>query len=239
MTEGSSWRAAAQRAWNALPHQPAAAKRALALLATLHDLGWHRSAASGAPVSADGQPIPWYTYPAVLWLEPRLRSTDSIFEYGAGNSSLWYAARAGRVVSVEHNATWAATVQRRAPANATVLQRACRGDGTTAPPDDPYVTAISEFDGEPFDVVVVDGQSRVTCTEFVLPRLGASSLLILDNSDRPAYAPALAALSAAGMERIDFAGPVPGSGRLSWTSVFSQDLDRWLRPHPTLLRLGY
>jgi hypothetical protein len=162
-----------------------------------------------------------------------------VFEYGAGNSTRWYAARVHQVVAVEHDDAWAASVQSTAPANATILHRECRGDGTNAPPDDPYVTAIADHEIASFDIVVVDGRARVSCVEFVLDRLAPSSLLVLDNSDRPQYRPALEQLAAADLSRIDFAGPAPGSGRLSCTSVFGHDLARWLNEHPPLPHLGY
>jgi hypothetical protein len=46
-----------------------------------------------------------------------------VFEYGAGNSSLWWASRVAEVVSVEHDAAWAELVQSRAPANLTVVSK--------------------------------------------------------------------------------------------------------------------
>ena len=239
MSSRTTARAAARRAWEAVPKQPQAAKRALALFASLNDLGWQRSVEARAAVGHDGHPVAWYTYPALLWLEPRLRPSDRVFEYGAGNSTLWYAARVATVTSVEHDAIWAATVRSTAPANATVLQRDCLGDGAYAPEDDPYVTAISDHDISSFDIVVVDGRARVSCVESVVSQLAAPALLVLDNSDRPQYRPALDRLAAEDFERIDFAGPAPGSGRMGCTSVFGRDLDRWLSANPELPHLGY
>lgn len=227
------------RAWEALPRRPAALKRCLSLLAALNDLGWRRSAETQAPVDAAGEPLPWYTYPALLWLGPRLKGTDSVFEYGAGNSTAWLAARVASVTSVEHDADWSAAASAKAPSNATVLHRKCTGDGVRAPSGDAYVSAIEEGPVEGFDVVVVDGMARVSCVEAALARTGPSSLLVLDNSDRPQYAEALDRLAGAGLARIDFAGPVPGSGRLSTTTVFARDMSRWTAVHPVLPQLGY
>jgi hypothetical protein len=227
------------RAWRAVPKQPAALKRCLSLLAALDDLGWRRSAEARAPVDASGAPLPWYTYPALLWLGPRLKETDSVFEYGAGNSTRWLAARVRRVTSVDHDARWSSMSAATAPPNASVLHRECSGDAVHAPAGDAYVNAIEEELGEGYDVVVVDGMARVSCVEAALATMGPSSLLVLDNSDRSPYGPALDHLAASGLARIDFAGPVPGSGRLSTTSVFGRDLTRWTAAHPPLPQLGY
>lgn len=239
VTPPGAERSVARRAWDAVPKQPQAIRRALSLLSSLNDLGWHRSAGERAPVGSDGGPLAWYTYPALLWLEPRLRSSDVVFEYGAGNSTRWYAARTAKVVSVEHDATWATSVGSTAPTNVTVIHRDCGGDGVSAPPHDPYVSAVADMGVGSFDVVVIDGRARVSCVDFVVRDLAPTALLVLDNSDRPQYRPALEQLAAAGLSRIDFVGPVPGSGRISCTSVFACDLGRWVRAHPDLLHRGY
>jgi len=77
----------------------------LQLLSQLRDKGWHKSIREKHPLDG-GQPIPWYTYPAAEWLASRVRPTDSIFEFGAGHSSVWYGRHAERVISVDDSAAW-------------------------------------------------------------------------------------------------------------------------------------
>ena len=64
--------------------------------------GWNRSLDAG-PVDANGGPLPWITYPAQTMLEQIVRDTFRVFEFGCGNSSLWWAARAKEVVSIDHS----------------------------------------------------------------------------------------------------------------------------------------
>lgn len=70
--------------------------------------GWARSAAEARPVRADGSPLPWFTYGAIEFLEQILRSTDRVFEYGAGLSTLWWQSRVKSITSVEHDEGWIA-----------------------------------------------------------------------------------------------------------------------------------
>lgn len=231
--------AGARRAWDAVPRGRGPAKRALSLLAALNDLGWGRSARALMAVDGEGNPLPWYTYPAILWLEPRLLATDRVFEYGCGSSTRFYAARVGQVVAVEHDEGWADRMRRLVPANATIVSRRCAGDAYRAPAGDGYVEALAEHATDPFDVVVVDGRARISCLEAAVRADKRATLIVLDNADRRGYVDALRQLAEAGYARIDFMGPVPGSGRLGCTSVFARDLGRWVTADPPLPQLGY
>src|SRR5688572_10403591 len=51
-----------------------------------------------------GQPIPWYTYPAIEFIRQLDFSQSTVFEYGSGNSTMFWAASAARVISVEEDA---------------------------------------------------------------------------------------------------------------------------------------
>jgi hypothetical protein len=96
--------------------------------AYLKSLGWDRTIVSHQAVNAEG-PVPWITYPALRMLERVVRPEFKVFEYGAGNSSLWWAARVAEVVSVEHDTEWAEHVAKRAPKHLTVLSRPMNAEG--------------------------------------------------------------------------------------------------------------
>jgi len=92
-------------------------------------IGWPRSTRLGEPVDAQGMPIPWMTYPAVAFLEPRLRSSFRVFEYGSGNSTFWWAARVGYVESCEHDSDWVSRLQERLPDNVRLRHVPLEPDG--------------------------------------------------------------------------------------------------------------
>lgn len=191
--------------------------RNLGTLATegyLAETGWVRSVASGSVVDAQGAPLPWATLPYIDFIGPRLRPGWTVFEYGAGASTRYYAARVGAVWTVEHNAAFAERLRPQLPANARLLERALGTNG--------YAAAIAECPSRPA-LVCVDGEDRVRCVEAALPWLAPNGVLVLDDSERPEYAPALAALAAAGFRPIEFWGLAPGWVRRKCTTVFYRD----------------
>jgi len=72
--------------------------------------GWFASVKVRESVDETG-PVPWFTYPAVDYLNRLIRPDWKVFEYGAGGSTGWWAARVAEVVSVEHDSEWAAHVR--------------------------------------------------------------------------------------------------------------------------------
>ena len=70
------------------------------------EFGIERSIDEEVCEDRDGNPIPWYTYPAIEYLAQFDYSDKKIFEYGCGNSSLFWAARAESVTSIEDNPEW-------------------------------------------------------------------------------------------------------------------------------------
>jgi hypothetical protein len=88
----------------------------------LHSTGWRRSIEQGAAVDTDG-PVPWFTYPAIRFLQRLVRPDWRVLEYGSGNSTRWWAKRVVQVVAVEHDPAWAAALRRDMPANARLVER--------------------------------------------------------------------------------------------------------------------
>lgn len=85
--------------------------------------GWINSVRSGEAVDAHG-PVPWITYSATSYLSCIVRADYRVLEFGAGNSTRWWAERVSEVVSVEHDPGWAEGVRKRNLANVTVVERA-------------------------------------------------------------------------------------------------------------------
>ncbi len=212
-----------ERLMGALPRTSAAAGVALLGAAgALHQLGWPRSFAARIPIDRDGAPLPWFTYPAIALLAPRLRPTLRVFEYGAGNSTRWWAARVATVRSVEHDEAWVARLRADLPNNARVEFQPLQGsDG-----GERYVSAAgrcAEAEGAAFDVVVIDGRERNRCVPATLRALSAGGVVVWDNSERPRYEPGLASLAGAGFRRIDLHGLGPVNPYGWCTSVLYRD----------------
>jgi hypothetical protein len=171
--------------------------------------GWFRSRREARVVDLAGEPLPWITYPAIAFLERRVRPDVSVFEYGCGASTLWWARRVARVVSVEHDAEWARKVAGEAPAHVEI---------THAPLGDGYRAAPAAR--APFDVVVIDGRDRVACVPHAIAALSSEGVVVFDNSNRPEYASGLRALAGAGFASVPFVGMAPSINEESETTVF-------------------
>jgi hypothetical protein len=170
--------------------------------------GWFDAFAAGMPVDGRGEPLPWLVYPVIELLEERVKPHFRVFEYGSGASSRWWANRVEQVVSVENDLRWHELGMKLAPANLRVLHRE----------RDAYPRAIAE-QGTTFHVVVIDGRWRAECSLIGATCLTEDGVLIWDNSERPHYAEAQAALRAKGFKQLRLKGLAPSSVALQETSI--------------------
>jgi hypothetical protein len=167
--------------------------------------GHWRSAWRQESVDADGSPLPWYTYPAIEYLRQLDVSDWAIFEYGSGNSTLYWAGRCRQVTAVEDDPDWHRALLAKIPPNVTYLFE-------TDP--ERYAGAPARA-GHGFDCIVIDGSARPRCAQSAAEFLKPGGLIILDNADW--FPNAAAALRGAGLIEVDFHGFGPING-YSWTT---------------------
>jgi FkbM family methyltransferase len=174
--------------------------------------GWLESWRRNVPVAQDGSPLPWYTYSMIDFIEGRIRPDMEVFEYGAGNSTLWWAQRVAHVSAVESDEGWARRLAADLPANV---------DLRFEPAEAPGYAGSAAARARAFDIVVIDGMERNACAAAALPALKEDGVVIWDNSDwADAWADGIDHLVAAGFRRIDLRGLGPLVWRPWTTSVF-------------------
>lgn len=176
---------------------------------------------------------PWITFGAQRFLDRAVSIKSRVFEYGTGGSTRFFARRVQQVVSVEHDPAWFDKVRYVVIPYHNVDMILCE---PTEPAEerygssDPayagksfrdYVHAIDQFPDGRFDVVVVDGRSRVDAFIHAMPKVKPGGYIVLDDSERATYAEALEA--ARPWHRQDFAGPKPFVVQFSRTTI-------WRRP---------
>ena len=123
---------------------------------------------------AKGQEIPWYTYPAIEYLSHIDVSDMNVFEFGSGNSTIWWASQAKSVVSIEDDPVWYERVNRVLKKDEQpTLRYELRADKCS------YVESLQNT----FDIVIIDGKHRPECVEKYLGLGGGGVLLVFDNSD--------------------------------------------------------
>jgi len=198
-------------------------------LGYLTEKGWFEGSATHQSLK-DGKPVPWITYPAFEVLDRALRPDWRLFEYGTGNSSIWYASKVAEVIAVEHDPNWAAQVRSSAPANLTVtlfekVAPDVHGFGTDA--FETYAQEPERYGPGYFNVFVVDGMARNRCAEVASEMIAPHGIIVWDNAERWQYNEGFAMLGAKGWRRIDFYGPGPIQAYEWCTSIFARDLD-WL-----------
>ncbi len=181
----------------------------------LAEIGWLKAFDQRSPVDENGDPIPWVTYSFIDFIKPRLRHDQRVFEFGSGNSTLFYAKYCGSILSVEHDRNWFDKIGSTMPENSRLIYQPLTPGGSysQAPPDT----------GERFDIIIVDGRDRVNCCKNSIDALSERGVIILDDSERSKYAEAIDFLTGQGFRHIAFSGISPGFFYYKSTSVFYRD----------------
>lgn len=125
---------------------------------------------------------PWLVSAMNEFLDSYLIPTDTMVEFGPGRSTIWFAARVGRVISVEHNTLWHAKItndlELRKISNVTYLNPANQADG--------YVAAAERaLGGTKADSILIDGVYRERCAIWALSNVkpGGIIIIIIDNAN--------------------------------------------------------
>ncbi|GAB3938018.1 class I SAM-dependent methyltransferase [Mucilaginibacter myungsuensis] len=178
----------------------------------LKEIGWFASAESRSPVDKYGSPIPWVTYSFIDFIKERLTKEHSVFEFGSGNSTHFYAKYAGRVVSVEHDRAWFDKIQDGKAANSELVFTELKTDGDYC--------RVPVTRGEKYDIIIVDGRDRVNCCKQAVDALTPSGVVVLDDSERDFYSEGVNFLKDRGFKQLPFSGISPGLFYPKATSVF-------------------
>ncbi len=173
----------------------------------LNLLGQERSIIEQQSIDKDGNPIPWFTYPAIEYLSQLDLSEYSILEWGCGNSTKFFARRCHSIISMEHNKEWYDRIEGELPANSKLM----------LVPEADYPEAPLNL-SQQFDLIIVDGIKRHECLLTAIQLIKPTGFILFDNSDRnPDYC---AELRAKGFLEIDFHGFGPQVQFTTTTSLF-------------------
>jgi predicted O-methyltransferase YrrM len=132
---------------------------------------------------------PWIVPAAVGWLRRRARRDWSVLELGSGRSTVWLARRCRHVLAFEDDEHWVVRARELLDEagidNAEIRQL----------PIERFVPAVAEMADDSYDLVVVDflespQADRVDAVREARSKVRPGGYLMLDDSDRPAYAEA-------------------------------------------------
>jgi hypothetical protein len=178
----------------------------------LFEDGWFRSYREKSAVNANGDPIPWITYPALDFIRKRVTCDLTVFEFGSGGSTTWWANHVKNVVSVEHDRDWYERIKSLQRSNVKIFHVELIYGGKYS------CSTKEQFDK--FDIIVIDGRDRVNCIKNSIDSLKPTGIIILDNSDRLDYVKGIDLLHDKGFRRIEFIGFCPIVNLKSETSIF-------------------
>jgi len=173
---------------------------------------------------ASGSPIPWYTYPAIDFLAQRDFKNRDVLEFGGGQSTLWWSARARTVMTIEEDDKWFAALGMRVGANVTLHHvSADRKRRSIAP----VKSVLDAHSISRFDVIAVDGHLRRELTALAFDCLAPGGVIIVDNAEGYGI---YDVLKSRNCRRIDFFGFAPGVVLRHCTSLVFIDDCFLLRP---------
>jgi predicted O-methyltransferase YrrM len=134
--------------------------------------------------------IPWFSYAAIDFLEKFVQPPLTVFEYGSGGSTLFFAQRAQHVTSVEDNPKWYEWVSRRLQQKglSNVTLRLCEFNFKD-PAGFEHSAYLHALPDERFDIIIVDGseewtQVRPACFQKAETRIKPGGIIVVDDSWR-------------------------------------------------------
>lgn len=188
--------------------------------------------------------IPWMTFGAIAFLERILDKTMTVYEYGSGGSTVFFAKRCKRVISCEHDLNWANKTLEHLKTNELtnyalhVFEPIPDEHALT---DDPsnlnsytssspqyqgfrfrdYAQSIDQYPDESFDLVVIDGRTRPSCFKHSVSKVRRNGYIVLDNAERENYINVHRALERGYLKR-NFYGPGPYNGYFWHTCIWQK-----------------
>lgn len=179
--------------------------------------GWERSIKEGICIDKDGDILPWYNYSVINFLKKKLNHETSVFEFGCGYSTLFFAQRSSFVRSVEIDVFWADKIKIiAAELNISNIEiQILTGEKSME-------DSIDEF-GQKFDLIIVDSVNRNNCIISAYHNLSKNGIIILDNSERENYRQSFDFLTNRGFKYIEFVGIGPMRYKESSTALFYRE----------------
>ena len=129
---------------------------------------------------------PWVTDGANEFLKNYINRNSVVLEFGIGGSTIWFADKVKKLVSIEHNKAWFHIIKKELAKrrNIELILHETEQIGDTDYIKSCYAREIDKFPDEYFDLVLVDGRNRVNCFKNSDRVLKTGGYMMLDNSDR-------------------------------------------------------
>lgn len=180
----------------------------------LSKLGYWRSFRKRLPVDAVGNPIPWWTYGAIAFLDERIQPSLRVLEFGCGYSTLWLSSRVNKVLSLETDTYWGRIVSSQVGPNVLIVPIHSLKDAAKR---------LQEDRGQ-FDIGIIDASiNRMGCAELAVQALSERGIVVWDNTDWPEWPQFKDFMGRQGFREISFLGMAAQEVQMSRTTIFYRD----------------
>lgn len=164
----------------------------------------------------NGDINPWWGESVIEIVKNHLNKSLTVFEWGSGNSTMFWAKYVKEVVSTEHDRQWYNRMNNIVPDNVSLNYYELEYGGE-------YCKAILN-ENKLFDIILVDGRDRVRCIKNAVKRLKENGVLILDNSEREKYREGKEFLREQGFKKLEIGSVVYGlPGFKDFTTLYYRD----------------
>jgi hypothetical protein len=181
--------------------------------------------------------VPWLTKTVNSFLECWLKSSDIVWEWGAGRSTVWLGQRVASLTSVEESLEWVDWIRKRlaekeiAGRVKLLLETDAQGSGV----DSNYVRAIYAEPEASLDLCIIDGAVRDACAVACLEKVKPGGIVVVDDIQR--YLPSDSRAPGARRHGSGAASPLwqhfvgkVVTWRCIWTSDGVRDTAVWIKP---------
>ena len=121
--------------------------------------------------------LPWYNEPTIAFLNKILNNKLTVFEYGGGNSTLFYARQTKKVYTIETRKKWVDYILFNGQVFNNIEIKLC-----SFLPN--FANEIESFSINKFDLIVIDLRDRSVCLHKSINFLKPGGIILLDNSER-------------------------------------------------------
>lgn len=159
---------------------------------------------------------PWLGRSVIDLIKAKLHKELRVFEWGAGNSTLFWSQYVKEVVSIEYNLEWYEKMKEIVPHNVELKYCELEYGGS-------YSRIILK-EQETFDIILVDGRDRVRCAENAVKKLKEDGVIVWDNSEREYYKAGYEFLKSQGFEELMLSSIIYGlPGVEDFTTIFYRE----------------
>ena len=135
---------------------------------------------------------PWLTTDSITHLKNVMDNlnTPKVMEFGCGASTVWFSTNYDcELISIEHDTNWFNKINNLVGENknTNLILKPSNVIGNSDLLQHSYASECDRFDDEYFDVILIDGRSRVDCFKHCERTLKKGGIMILDNSEREEY----------------------------------------------------